>query len=142
MIQCMIMFWMLWVDLVERFASTPTTTTSTPMDIRAPTLTFSTTTKTSCTTVRHKLTRRSSLRPVCAALVEEVRLGFLEHFQAMSKVVVKTHQPNIWTHRISLVQHTTPRDVLCTTLQISTPHSSVVCAVEVSRRHSSIPSRV
>ena len=50
------------------------------------------------------------------------------------KLVVKTHQPNIWTHRISLVQCMTPRDVLCTTLQVSTPRSSVVCVVEVSQR--------
>ena len=79
----------------QRFASTPTTTTSTPMDILAPTSTFSTTTKTSRTTVTHKLTHRSSPRPVCAALVEGASLGFVELYQAMSNFVVKTLQPKI-----------------------------------------------
>ena len=93
----------------KRFASTPTTTTSTPMDILVPTSTLSTTTKTSRTTVRHKLTRRSSPRPRCAVLAEEVRLGPRNNYPTKrhSKIVAKTHQPNIWTHRISLAQCTT-----------------------------------
>ena len=87
----------------QQFASTLTTTKSTPMDILAPTSTFSTTTRTSRTTVRHKQTHRSSPRPVCVALVEEVRPGLVERNQAKLRIVVKTHQPIIWTHRISHV---------------------------------------
>ena len=116
----------------HRFASTSTTITSTPMDILAPTSTFSTTTKTSRTTVTHKLTHRNSQRPVCAALVEEVRAGLLEQSnRAKLRIVVKTYQANNLTRRVNLVRHTMYPDVDSTILRVSTRQSCVVNAVEV-----------
>ena len=52
---------------------------------------------------KHKLTRQSSLRPVCVAHVEEASLGLLERFRAKWKIAVKTYRASILTHRVNLV---------------------------------------
>ena len=109
------------------------------MDTRVRILTFSTTTKTSRTTVRHKLIRRSSLRPVCVALVEEASRGLLECFQATSSIVVTTYRANILTHRVNLVQHTTRQGVVFMILRVSTPLSCVAHVGAVKMFRTSTP---
>ena len=82
---------------------------------------------------RHKLIHQPSLHPVCVALAEGASLGPLEQSnQVILKVVVKIHQPNIWTHKINLVQYMTPRDVTCTILSLSALRSSVAYAAAES----------